>query len=294
MTWRYLTRTITAEGTVYTARILARSDLDRQVVKSATCTVTLPEYELTIPPSKGQLTTVEGTVRDIVRDLSFDQPLRRIQEPETYTKIQTLVDKLKLILADQEDGEDWTGDAKGAVEGGELGPKDLLKASQKDAPMPPFTIKLDDPSGNSFIEFVESMSDPKWNLRTYHRTKEQNVALGLVADDQASADGEGKQLQSVAEGAEGEGEGEEDGGVGGGAEGQNEEIFVFKGICSSCGHDLDTLMKKVSIPYFKVRFLHSQNRPSHCVYTHSAIHAMVRTSSSCLPTATDAATETTK
>ncbi|EIM86612.1 zf-ZPR1-domain-containing protein [Stereum hirsutum FP-91666 SS1] len=251
---------IRPEGTVYTARILARSDLDRQVVKSATCTVTLPEYELTIPPSKGQLTTVEGIVRDIVRDLSLDQPLRRIQEPETYAKIQTLVDKLKLILADNGDDEDeWDGEgkAKGSVEGGELGKKDLLKAAQKDAPMPMFTIKLDDPSGNSFIEFVQSMSDPKWNLRTYHRTKEQNIALGLVAADQAPEDGDGKQLQSVAEGAEGEGEGEE--GIGGGADGQNEEIFVFKGICSSCGHDLDTLMKKVSIPYFKDILIMSTN-----------------------------------
>lgn len=185
--------------------------------------------------------------------------MRRIQDPETYAKIQTLVDKLKLILADNDDEEEEDGEgegkAEGAVEGSELGKKELLKAAQKDAPMPAFTIKLDDPSGNSFIEFVESMSDPKWNLRTYHRTREQNVALGLVAEEQAPEDGDGKQLQTVVEGAEGEGAEE---GIGGGAEGQNEEIFVFKGICSSCGHDLDTLMKKVSIPYFKVRFSYRQ------------------------------------
>lgn len=197
------------------------------------------------------------------------------------------MDKLKLILADNDDDEKEE-EAKGAP----------VKAAQKDAPMPAFTIKLDDPSGNSFIEFVQSMSDPKWNLRTYHRTREQNVALGLVAEDQAPEEGDGKQLESVAEGAEGEGEGEE-GGIGGGADGQNEEIFVFKGICSSCGHDLDTLMKKVSIPYFKVRFLYpSRSLPPTLtidrVDSHTAAYIMNRTSSSCRQIATDADTETTK
>lgn len=41
--------------------------------------------------------------------------------------------------------------------------------------------------------------------------------------------------------------------TGGGAEGTNEEIYVFPGTCSSCGHPLDTMMKKVNIPYFQVR-----------------------------------------
>jgi zinc finger protein len=58
--------------------------------------------------------------------------------------------------------------------------------ADKDAdlpPMHPITLKLDDPSGNSFIEFVGGMADPKWNLRTYIRTLEQNIALGLVGVD---------------------------------------------------------------------------------------------------------------
>jgi hypothetical protein len=36
-------------------------------------------------------------------------------------------------------------------------------------------------------------------------------------------------------------------------EGDGEEIYVFPGVCSSCGRPLDTLMKRVIIPYFKVR-----------------------------------------
>ncbi|KAH9066578.1 zf-ZPR1-domain-containing protein [Lactarius vividus] len=221
---------IRPEGAVYTARILSRQDLNRQIVKSETCTVTIPEYELTIPASKGQLTTVEGIIGDVIRDLSYDQPLRRIQDEDTFTKIQALVDKLKAIVPD----EDGNITPKGPVD--------------SEAPVPPFTLKLDDPAGNSFIEFVDSMADPKWNLRTYRRTKEQNVTLGLVAADDPVVDEKEKPTEDAPA---------DDGG--------NEEIYVFPGICSSCGHPLDTMMKKVIIPYFKDILIMSTNC-DHCGY----------------------------
>ncbi|KAI9464535.1 zf-ZPR1-domain-containing protein [Lactarius psammicola] len=219
---------IRPEGTVYAARILSRQDLNRQIVKSETCTVTIPEYDLTIPASKGQLTTVEGVIGDVIRDLSYDQPLRRIQDEDTFTKIQALVDKLKVIVPDEDEYN----------EGG-ITPK---RAVNLEAPMPPFTLKLDDPAGNSFIEFVDSMADPKWNLRTYHRTKEQNVALGLVAADDSVVD----EKENPTEDAPADDSG-------------NEEIYIFPGICSSCGHPLDTMMKKVVIPYFKDILIMSTN-----------------------------------
>jgi zinc finger protein len=211
-----------AEGSVYTARILSRQDLNRQIVKSGTCTVTIPEYELTIPASKGQLTTVEGLISDVIRDLSYDQPLRRIQDEETFTKIQVLVDKLKAIVPIEEEDNEEAISVKEAV--------------NSEAPIPPFTLTLDDPSGNSFIEFVDSMADPKWNLRTYRRTKEQNVALGLVAADDSVVE----EKETPTEDAPAD-------------ESGNDEVYIFPGICSSCGHPLDTRMKKVVIPYFKVR-----------------------------------------
>ncbi|KAI9508178.1 zf-ZPR1-domain-containing protein [Russula earlei] len=222
---------IRPEGTLYTARILSRKDLNRQVVKSESCTVTIPEYELTIPASKGQLTTVEGIFRDVIRDLSYDQPLRRIQDEDTYNKIQALIDKLKVVVPDEdEDGE-----------GGAAADSDSLVSS--------FTVKLDDPAGNSFIEFVDSMADPNWNLRTYRRTLEQNVALGLIAADDAddpAVDGRNDTAEAVD------------------AE-DNEEIYIFPGVCSSCGHPLDTKMKKVVIPYFKDILIMSTNC-DHCGY----------------------------
>ena len=244
---------LSAEGSIYTARILSRQDLNRQIVKSDTCTITIPEYELTIPASKGQLTTVEGIISDIIRDLSYDQPLRRIQDEDTFTKIQALVDKLKVIIPDEDEDN----------EGG-------IRAVSSEAPMPPFTLKLDDPSGNSFLEFVDSMADPKWNLRTYRRTREQNIALGLVAADDSVAE----EKETPTEDASADDSG-------------NEEVYIFPGVCSSCGHPLDTRMKKVVIPYFKVR--HSTPLPQwlHSQLTH-------RISSSCPPIVTAAVTGTTR
>ncbi|KXN84098.1 Zinc finger protein zpr1 [Leucoagaricus sp. SymC.cos] len=227
---------IKPEGTTYTARILDRSDLDRQIVRSATCEITIPELELTLPPtSRGQLTTLEGLIRDIVSDLSMDQPLRRIQDPNGYEMIQKIVDKFQEILADDDEEEEETS-----------GPVTTVKASEKDKPMPPFTVILDDPAGNSFVQFVGSMSDPKWSKKTYHRTLEQNIALGLVNPEESRALDVPRVANPEAVDVEN-------------AEVGEDEILVFPGICSSCGHPIDTNMKKVNIPYFKDILIMSTN-----------------------------------
>ena len=161
-----------AEGTQYTLRLLSRDDLNRQIVRSGSCEVFIRELELTIPPiNGGQFTTVGGLLRDVVTDMSTDQPLRRIQDEEgSWKKIEELLDNIRVILG-SDDEEDDSGMKTRAENDTEL------------PPMQPITLKLDDPSGNSFVEFVSSMADPKWNLRTYIRTLEQNIALGLVGVD---------------------------------------------------------------------------------------------------------------
>lgn len=222
---------IRPEGTVYTARVLDRSDLDRQIVRSASCDIIIPEFQLTLPASgNGQLTTVEGLIREIVTDLAFDQPLRRIQDEPNFNKIEELLNNLRAILGDEE-----SEDGEVVVVG---------KASEVDKPMKPFTLKLDDPAGNSFIEFIGDMSDPKWNLRTYPRTLQQNVQLGLISLDAAAAlQSETKQLpegttpQEISE----------------------DEVFEFPGTCSSCSKRVDTKMKRVNIPYFKECLIMSTN-----------------------------------
>lgn len=220
------------EGSLYTARMLARSDLDRQIVRSPTCEIKIPEYELTLPPTtRGQLTTVEGLIRDVVADLSMDQALRRIQDEDGYTKIQALIDRLAEIIDEDEDEDSPV----------------KLTTDKGNKPFPAFTIKMDDPAGNSWIEFIGSMADPKWNMRTYPRTQQHNITLGLVAAEDQEVPASSVKLASKSK------EVPDPEPVTG------DEVFVFPGHCSSCGHPLDTLMKKVNIPYFKDILIMSTN-----------------------------------
>ncbi|KAF8586435.1 zf-ZPR1-domain-containing protein [Ramaria rubella] len=230
--------TIRDQGTLYTAKILDRKDLNRQLVKSQYCTVLIPEYELTIPAHRGQLTTVEGLLRDTMKDLSIGQPLRKIQDEAAYDKIQHMLDAFQDILGHEDDDE--------IEEAGEA------KIEAEEQPMSPFTIQLDDPAGDSFIEFYESMSDPKWNVRQYTRTKEHNIFLGLAQVDEDAANADAKTKIKAAKDPRKEPMALVD-------EIEAEEIFVFPGVCSSCALPLDTLMKKVVIPYFKDILIMSTN-----------------------------------
>ncbi|EGN96702.1 hypothetical protein SERLA73DRAFT_111372 [Serpula lacrymans var. lacrymans S7.3] len=230
--------TVREEGTIYTARILFRSDLNRQIVRSSTCVVQIPEYELTLPPSRGQLTTIEGLLRDIVTDLATEQPLRRIRAEAAYVKIQSILDGIQSII--------------GQVDGEDLASNSPLPSNSVTSPI---TIILDDPAGSSFIEFVESMADSRWNMRTYRRTAEQNIALGFAArDDIPNASTEESltriQATDITESSDNLGHGQED---------MDGEVYEFPGKCSSCGHSLVTRMKKVIIPHFKDILIMSTN-----------------------------------
>ena len=200
---------IQERGSIYTVKITDREDLNRQLVKSEHCLITIPEYALQIPASRGQLTTVEGIISDTIRDLELDQPDRLEQIPEVHEKIKVLLDKLKLIVED--------GKEDGGIE----------------TKMPVFTIKLDDPSGNSFVETHGGLSDPKWSKREYTRSVEQNVALGLRGEEEKSETIAEEDVDDL----------------------HPEEVLSFPTTCSLCGSNLETLMKTVNIPHFKVSFL---------------------------------------
>lgn len=142
-------------------------------------------------------------MRDAIKDLSLDQPLRRIQDEPVYEKIQEIIDAFSLIVDED--------------------------SNKGEATWHHFTVELDDPSGNSFIEFYDSMADPQWSMRDYKRTPEQNQELGIGGPPAESASQPGDATISA------------------------EEILVFPGSCPSCGKPVNTLMKKTNIPHFKVQ-----------------------------------------
>ncbi|PWN89275.1 zf-ZPR1-domain-containing protein [Acaromyces ingoldii] len=301
---------IQEKGCTYTVHLTNVEDLNRQIVKSEHCEIQFKELELTIPKKRGQLTTVEGILSDTLRDLEMEQPLRKHMAPEAYAKIEALCARIRNVIGvTNETGEGGEGGEQAQIASsltsqGPLESSRGVVANKNDSKrtFAALTMKLDDPSGNSFVEFMGSiegrgMSDNKWSKRDYARTKEQNLELGLGLQQeeeqqqqqqqqeqlrqrqQAKIESEG--LQRGAKRARGEdgaallmssqNEAQEEalgGGFskeGGETEHDNEEVYSFPGTCSSCSSPLETLMKKVNIPYFKDILIMSTNCDS-CGY----------------------------
>lgn len=304
---------IQPKGCIYTIHVTSVSDLNRQVVKSEHATITVPEIQLTIPNKRGQLTTIEGILSDTLRDLEMDQPLRKHMQPEVYEKIEEICARLRSVVgeekADEQEGgtqQSSTDDqpSQGLSSKGPVGNSRQTSDKNDDSrQFLPITFKIDDPTGNSFVEFTGSiegkgMSDVKWSKRDYPRTKEQNTELGLgINQEEASSANDtreagtgaqkGGSSDSNVESREQKRSKGQDGeavpmaskaaaidatGIGGGfsksqgeTEFDNEEVFTFPGTCSSCSATLETNMKKVNIPYFKDILIMSTNCDS-CGY----------------------------
>ena len=191
---------IQPKGCIYTIHVTNVEDLNRQVVKSEHATITIPEIQLTIPNKRGQLTTVEGVLSDTLRDLELGQPLRKHTQPEVHDRIQSICDRLRKILGEekvvQAEGEDKEEEAvpdnNGLRSHGPVGGSYELQDKDEKRTFAPITMKMDDPSGNSFVEFMgaiegKGMSDAKWSKRDYPRTTEQNTDLGLGLQEQPTA-----------------------------------------------------------------------------------------------------------
>jgi zinc finger protein len=186
---------IQERGCTYTFKVESKQDLDRQIVKSETCVARCVELDLEIPAQRGQLTTVEGLLSTVFEDLENDQSQRKSIQPEAYEKIQEFINK-----------------GREMIDGKHL----------------PFTIKLDDPAGNSWVEPRPDDARGKWVRRDYVRTLEQNTALGLT-------DTTGGEKQETVEDDEI----------------RPDEVHTFPATCPSCVRPCNTHMKLVDIPHFK-------------------------------------------
>lgn len=193
-------------------------DLSRQVVKAETASVTLDELALEIPAAtqRGVLSTVEGLVNGALDGLAQEQEYRRVRlfvvqdhihihlihrvlqtnHPELYEKIEGILATLRSYLT----GTD------------------------------PFTLTLDDPAGNSYIESLCAPNpDPQITAKSYIRTNEQDIALGLVADgEEGTAQEEAKQIGDT--------------GLTTDDLAYKEEVHTFPGNCSRCHAPSDTKM----------------------------------------------------
>ncbi|CAD5118947.1 DgyrCDS7621 [Dimorphilus gyrociliatus] len=139
------------KGKKITLKITDPSDMSRDILKSNTCSLKIPEleFELVAGTLGGKFTTIEGLLLDIITQLSTSNPflIGDSVEDNMNTKLKEFCTKLKNIA----DGE-----------------------------LNNVHIELDDPAGNSYLQNVYAPEvDPEMKIEVYERTHEQDVFLGI-------------------------------------------------------------------------------------------------------------------
>ncbi|KAL8654556.1 MAG: hypothetical protein Q9210_001428 [Variospora velana] len=137
---------IQERGAKYSLKVTESDDLERQIVKSDTAVFRLEELDIEMPPGHGQLTNIEGILLEILKDLESGQRYRKKEDPDLWEKVDVVVQSLLKMSMGQE---------------------------------LPFTITIDDPSGNSWIEPPSKTTNSQYQKSEYPRTAEQNASLGL-------------------------------------------------------------------------------------------------------------------
>lgn len=217
---------IQEKGSKYQLKVENKEDFNRQVVKSETATCKFVEIDVEIPAKRGQLTTVEGLLSEMIEDISQDQEMRKSIDENLYNQIDAFIKKVQSYIN---------------CEPGTL----------------PLTFVLDDPAGNSWIEYKPGEPQHKWSHAQYVRNDEQNVVVGILTEDQleqrrreklaALSDRERNPSESVKVGsanAEFLSDATD-------IENYNNEVQTFRASCPSCTQECETHMKPVNIPHFK-------------------------------------------
>ncbi|GLD67261.1 zinc finger protein ZPR1 [Lates japonicus] len=188
---------IQEQGVCYTLKVKTKQDLNREVVKADSATTRIPELDFEIPPftQKGSLSTIEGLLDRAVAGLEQDQPVRRATDLEVAERIDEFIQKLRKL-------------------------KDVENE---------FTLVIEDPAGNSFIENpLAPQKDEALTLSRFKRTVQQDMQLGLRADDDLDEEPASNDLETM-----------------------RNEVLVFNTNCPECNAPASTNMKLVQIPHFK-------------------------------------------
>ncbi|KAH0541311.1 hypothetical protein FGG08_004235 [Glutinoglossum americanum] len=197
---------IQQRGCRYVFKASDMEDLSRQVIRSDTATVRITELDLEIPPGRGQLTNIEGLLRGIVDGLM--QQVQMVEQPELHDILNSTSLKGRQMLA----GESF-----------------------------PFTLEIDDPAGNSFIQpSVIPEPDGKYVRSEYDRTSQQNQELSLT-DTTRGVEGASPTVGAVREGK----------GLTTDSDIVPDEVYTFPASCPGCSRPCATNMKMVEIPHFK-------------------------------------------
>ncbi|XP_045525587.1 zinc finger protein ZPR1 [Pieris brassicae] len=198
-------------GIRWKLRVEEPSDLNRQVVKSDYTRVHIPELEFEIPANsqKGEVTTVEGLLARAIAGLTQDQEIRRTEHPDAAEQIDGFVAKLQALK--------------------------VLKT--------PWTLELEDTSGNTFIENPDApKKDPRCDATEFKRTTEQDHKLGIFTRQEVSNGSQEPIPGSITPADPSQGCYDRL---------AADEVLQFSTNCPDCNAPADTNMKITKIPHFK-------------------------------------------
>ncbi|KAI9330824.1 ZPR1 zinc-finger domain-containing protein [Obelidium mucronatum] len=134
-----------------TLKIRDVEDLNRDILKSETCGLEIPEIELDLTTGTlgGRFTTVEGLLSQVY-------------------------DEIEKTAAPFSSGDSGSIERRAAFDKFLAKLKSVLRVEQ------PFTLILDDPLGNSYLQNIYAPDpDPDMTIESYTRTYEQNEDFGL-------------------------------------------------------------------------------------------------------------------
>ncbi|KAL7536326.1 hypothetical protein ACHAXR_007077 [Thalassiosira sp. AJA248-18] len=214
--------------------------MNRQVVKSDSATVSIPSLDLELPPkTQVGVNTLEGMLSRAANNLeSLQEDRLRMGDVDNFHRCRGVISKLRSILG----GDDRDDDGDTCENGDDADESGGNKCT-------PFTIIIDDPAGNSFIENPQAPNpDPNLTHDKYNRTPTQDISLGLQPGDSVMAQ------QQIANGSSSQHhpfEIEEDrleSQIGSSTHG---EAMKFATDCPHCHASAETNMFVTNIPHFK-------------------------------------------
>lgn len=140
---------IEPQGVRIEVTVTGKVDFSRDLLKSETCDMEIPELELEVGPTilGGRFTTVEGIIAAMKEQLSTSTAFTGdSSDSETVKRMETFIAQLEEVL-----------DGRREV-----------------------TLVLDDPAGNSYVQSLSDDGlDDRLKIMKYDRSFEQNEELGL-------------------------------------------------------------------------------------------------------------------
>lgn len=207
---------IQQKGSKYSFTLHHPDDMEHSVIKDEHGVFRIEDLDLEMPAGISQVTNLEGLLSKILKDLESEQKVRKANEPELYEKIDAIVQRLVAMMIGRE---------------------------------MPFTVTLDDPSGNSWIQ--PSSKDlerkDKYSRTEYARTAQQNSSLGLSQTIGQPSGGEAQSTNAevVPQIQTGDGDPMQD------VDLLKDAMYTLETPCPGCSKAASMNLQAVNIPHFK-------------------------------------------